>query len=84
MIIIYGRGNCEWTSNSQLLCDIEQIDNQFIDLNIPANRDKIFEFEKDGIGLPAIFDNSTYIGNYQALQSWIIRKKEEETQWQVL
>lgn len=84
MIRIFGRSSCEWTSNALLLCSIESLDNEFFDLNLPVNRPTLLELEEEGVSIPAIYNNQMYIGGYQAFQSWIIRKKEEEEKWRVL
>lgn len=84
MVIIKGRSTCEWTTNALMLCDIEKITHQFIDLNIKENSDTVTELKESGIETPAIYNNTTYIGNYKALQQWIIQQQEDEIKWQTL
>lgn len=84
MIIINGRGNDEWTSNAIMFCDIERLEHAFYDLNLLENKSILDELKEKNIALPAIYDNTQYIGGYAALQQWVIRKNEEEEQWQVV
>lgn len=84
MIIIKGRSTCEWTTNALMLCDIEKITHQFIDLNMPENAAVVSEMKEENITPPAIYNNTTYIGNYKALQQWIIQQQEDEIKWQTL
>lgn len=84
MVIIKGRSTCEWTTNAIMLCDIEKITHQFVDLNLIENSGIISELRDGGVELPAIYSNEHYIGGYPALQQWIIQQQEDEIKWQTL
>ena len=84
MIIIKGRSTCEWTTNALMLCDIEKIEHQFYDLNIRENSAIVDELRELNITPPAIYNNKSLIGDYKALQQWIIQQQEDEIKWQPL
>lgn len=84
MITIYGRGNDAWVSNATLLCEIENEKCVVVDLNSPDHYDMLQKMKDENVQFPAIYFKDHYIGGYQALQQWLVVKKENEIKWNVL